>query len=238
MKLVLILLTVFSLFMSCNNSSTPEHLTPEELIKKYRWQELASTPDSISAHAKNDDIFFLNEHIGWVIGSNSGTIYKTVDGGDSWVLQYQSEKGKNGAFAYFRSIGFLNEQVGYVGLLDGVEFGAIMLETRDGGKNWKTIPVIENSNMQGVCGISVVNENILLAAGRIGGNAHMALTTDKGLTWKIKDLSSHISMITDSYFWDEKNGIITGGWHPNFRKGMTWAETYIPPTMRIIRTRD
>ena len=115
-----------------------------------------------------------------------------------------------------------------------MEQGAIMYETRDGGLTWNTIPAIQNSTMEGICGIFVVDEKTLVAGGRIGGAAYIAITSDKGLTWKIINPQNYISMITDSYFWDKDNGIVTGG----FSTDNSPNEIYGKSIMRIIRTRD
>jgi photosystem II stability/assembly factor-like uncharacterized protein len=34
-----------------------------------------------------DDIFFLNENLGWAANGAYATIYKTTDGGETWVSQ-------------------------------------------------------------------------------------------------------------------------------------------------------
>ncbi|MCB0301142.1 MAG: hypothetical protein KDE52_13885, partial [Calditrichaeota bacterium] len=50
---------------------------------QYSWSELPNAPIAASRH---DDTWFVNERIGWVVNIR-GEIYKTIDGGNSWVNQ-------------------------------------------------------------------------------------------------------------------------------------------------------
>ncbi|MGB3081001.1 MAG: hypothetical protein WBB31_18105, partial [Saprospiraceae bacterium] len=47
-----------------------------------------------------DDIYFINENIGWTVNSE-GNIFKTIDGGLTWTWLYQNSY-------YFRSVEFLD----------------------------------------------------------------------------------------------------------------------------------
>lgn len=229
-KIYLFVLVLF--ITNCDSSKIEAPFQPDDtLIKQFKWEVLNSTPGDITSFVKNDDIYFLNEEIGWVIGSGTGTVYKTSDGGNTWVKLLDTD-------TYFRSIGFLTEEIGYVGALYGDTQGVIVYETRDAGVTWNPVEAIQNSPMQGVCGISIVDENTMVAGGRIGGAAYIAMTTDQGLTWKIINPQSHISMITDSYFWDANNGLVTGGFVANYHDSLSTSETYARSEMRIIRTRD
>ncbi len=71
-----------------------------------------------------NDVFFLNENIGWA-GGSTGTLLKTSDAGNTWETVTLPIVGS------VYSIYFLNEQVGWVGLSSD-----ILLSTTDGGANW------------------------------------------------------------------------------------------------------
>jgi hypothetical protein len=123
---------ILILVISCDKSDLENPADPDiELWKTHKWKVLHSTPDKIRSWSKNDDIYFLDENIGWVIGSGTRTVYKTTNGGLTWNLILEAPE-VNGVNAYFRSIGFLNEQTGYVGVLYGKEYGQVLFETRDG----------------------------------------------------------------------------------------------------------
>jgi hypothetical protein len=59
-----------------------------------------------------------------------------------------------------------------------------------------------------------------------------------GLTAAAEAVSAVFTFDTDSYFWDENNGIVTGGYVENYVDGMPSGEAYSKSEMRIIRTRD
>ncbi|MBL0281540.1 MAG: hypothetical protein IPQ11_14560 [Bacteroidetes bacterium] len=48
-------------------------------LQAQTWQELPNAP---AAQFVNDDIFFINDNIGWMVNLD-GFIYKTIDGGDT-----------------------------------------------------------------------------------------------------------------------------------------------------------
>jgi photosystem II stability/assembly factor-like uncharacterized protein len=73
------------------------------------------------------DIFFINEEIGWICGSNMSFILKTIDGGQSWQIQEVE-----GADAFSR-IEFANASFGIA--FNG-QLGGSAVETFDGGLTW------------------------------------------------------------------------------------------------------
>ena len=115
MKLFFILFTCIIL-ITCNSSN--ENSTSPNLLDNYLWTELKFP----SAQFKYDDIYFIHPDTGWVvvndqnIGYNPGQIMKTVDGGESWTTSNIPKP--DGSREFFRSVGFLNSQVGFVGNLD------------------------------------------------------------------------------------------------------------------------
>ena len=73
-----------------------------------------------------NDVYFLNDDIGWVIGS-SGEYAKSVDGGMTWgrpLNPIPIEKSLNSEY-------FVDEINGFIGADDGY-----FLITTDGGENW------------------------------------------------------------------------------------------------------
>ena len=93
-KLVQLTLLII-VFISCNKDEINLNYTVEII-----------TPNS---ETNFHQIFFLNEFTGFVVGGqrgNFGLIYKTIDGGQSWDLNYSADQS---LFA----INFLNDSVGY-----------------------------------------------------------------------------------------------------------------------------
>ena len=90
------------------------------------WKTLTAAPVT----SRHDDGYFLNENTGWVVGR--GKIWKTNDGGHSWINQF--DKGT----IYFRSIGFVDSLTGVACNLGTNEFGGqtdtnLIYRTTNGG---------------------------------------------------------------------------------------------------------
>lgn len=72
-------------------------------------------------------VYFLNETFGWVVGYN-GTIYKTLDGGETWGPQ------TSGTTSTLLNVFFYDEQLGWA-----VGEGNTLLKTNNGGLLWEKI---------------------------------------------------------------------------------------------------
>jgi photosystem II stability/assembly factor-like uncharacterized protein len=206
MKCSLILLIIF-LLLACEESVSETKKAP--IIKSttpynYEWVRFGTIPDQIIQFSKNDDIYFVNANVGWAMASGYGEVYKTSNGGASWEKQLEAD-------AYFRSMAFFDENVGFVGNLNGRERGSTMYMTEDGGATWNHVAALDTPAMDGVCGMSIADENTVYAAGRYTGRAIVAKSTDRGKTWSVKSLEPDMNMVVDVYFWHADSGIVTGG---------------------------
>src|SRR5687768_6246739 len=81
-----------------------------------QWVLSGELPTSV----RYEDIFFIDSMVGWTV-SSGGRIFKTTNGGETWINQYQTGN-------YLRSVEFINDSIGFAGSLDG-----ILLRTTDGG---------------------------------------------------------------------------------------------------------
>jgi photosystem II stability/assembly factor-like uncharacterized protein len=163
------------------------------------WVALPNAPTL--GLARHDDVTFVDEDTGWVINFRC-LIFHTNDGGDTWTQQYQ-----NGP--RFRSVGFANDQVGWVGSLDAHQ---VLYETRDGGQTWSNITNrISGVNPGGICGLWVVNDQVVYAVGAYSGTPRFIKSIDGGQTWTSRDMSVHIQTLVDVYFMDEQRGFALGG---------------------------
>ncbi len=179
-----------------------------------KWRTLPGAPTG----ARMDDVFFTSPSIGWVIASNcdwwscSGKIWKTIDGGETWALQSESE-------GYPRSIGFADSLTGWLGLLSNYDSLGVLYHTIDGGENWSLVQNIPEPRPQGICGISVVNDSVVYASGRYNGPPRVIKTTDRGITWTSMDLSAYAGALVDCYFFSPDSGFVVGSSNADYHSG-------------------
>jgi len=65
------------------------------------WQPLTNSVSNTN-NQRFDDVFFINENIGWAANGYYATVYKTIDGGKTWTKQLD-ETELDGDY-YFRNI--------------------------------------------------------------------------------------------------------------------------------------
>ena len=174
------------------------------------WRPLPNAP---FAEGRHDDVFFVNASLGW-IANTAGEIFKTTDGGESWIRQLHDETDL-GYRVFFRSIGFANEQVGWAGNLgftNNPNTEHVLFETRDGGTSWTDITErIAGPRPAGICGLWVVSEQTIYGVGRWNGPPTFIKSVDGGLSWTSVDLRPVVTGLVDVYFFNEDIGLIVGG---------------------------
>ena len=163
-----------------------------QLITAQQWQVTGVLPPA----SRYDDVYFLNELTGWTVNS-AGEIFRTADGGDSWIEQFSSGY-------YLRSVEFINESIGFAGSLNGV-----LLRTEDGGENWTEIQDSVHMGLEGICGLSHVG-NTVYGVGVWNHPAYFIKSTDQGITWTYTDLSAYASGMVDCHFVNENIGFVAG----------------------------
>lgn len=206
------------------------------------WQKLATEPYS----GKQDDVFFVTPERGWYV-NGAGRIYKTVDGGKSWVKQLD----KPGT--YFRCIAFLDEKRGFAGNIGPDYFPGVtdtmpLYETRDGGATWSAVTNLRGPRVTGLCAIEIVRQpfinagqleerRTIWAGGRVGGPALLLRSDDDGASWESTDLSAQCGMILDVKFVSAKVGFVCAASSSEVQKshalilmtrdgGKTWVKKY------------
>lgn len=165
------------------------------------WQTI---PNSISNgnNQRFDDVFFINDTVGWAANGFYATVYKTIDGGINWTVQL-SEAGLGGDY-YFRNIEFINENIGFVGTLNGVLF-----KTIDGGENWTTVTNI-TPNPVAICGLEAIGSSTIYGCGAYFTPAHIIKSTDSGNTWSFTDMSAYANALVEVTFLTEDIGFAAG----------------------------
>lgn len=119
-----------------------------------------------------EEIYFVNSQVGWAMPANSTTMYKTVDGGNTW--DYWTTPGTQSGLSIF----FLDENIGWVGSLAGVN------RTLDGGLTWENTFI--NSNVMAIHFFSSTSGYCVTSDGDLYN------TVDGGITWTIVSLGSLI----------------------------------------------
>lgn len=172
----------------------------EEIELDYSIETIVSNSE-LNFH----QIVFINENVGFVVGGQrgqSGSIYRTSDGGQSWDLSFYTDRS-------LYTINFLNETTGFAG---GEQL--ILLKTFDQGVNWEeynfpyypdelyTVPFKK---------IEFVNDTIVyLVGGMYFDRGLIARSKNGGLWWNYDFFDYEI---TSSHFFDHEYGILSGYGH-------------------------
>ncbi|WNH08022.1 YCF48-related protein [Thalassobellus suaedae] len=169
-------------------------------LSQSTWQTLTNITPNIN-NQRFDDVFFLDENTGWAANGYYANVYKTIDGGKNWTEQLsQSELG--GSY-YFRNIEFLNNDIGFLGTLNGEFF-----KTTDGGDNWSLVTIIPNP--PAICGLDTVGTSTIYGCGAYFSPAHIIKSTDSGVTWQFIDMSAYANALVEIHFLTENVGFVSG----------------------------
>jgi len=163
------------------------------------WKALPNAPVTQRV-ARHEDVFFVDPSVGWVVNL-IGQIFKTTNGGESWVKQFDDGQAR------FRSVGFANSLRGWAGTLDS----ALLYQTTDGGSAWSKVRNLPAPKPKGICGISVVNDSVVYGSGFNNGPAHVIKTMDAGKTWSSIVMEKFASILIDCYFFSPDSGFVVGG---------------------------
>lgn len=205
------------------------------------WTKLKTEPYP----GKQDDISFINEKEGWYV-NGYGKIYKTRDGGQTWEKQLEQQG------SFFRTVAFLDEQVGFVGTVGTDYFPNVsdtipLYGTADGGVTWSPVPY-SGPYVQGLCAIDVVREQYInhgqidykthiFAVGRVGSPANLMVSHDAGKTWTSRSMNSEAQMLFDIKMLDKNVGIACAATDADITNsnalilrtgdgGKTWTKVY------------
>lgn len=205
------------------------------------WQKLETEPYA----GKQDDISFVDENTGWYV-NGFGKIFHTKDGGKTWEKQLEK------AGSFFRTVSFLDENIGFVGTVGTDYFPNVtdtipLYGTKDGGKSWKPISY-KGPYVKGLCAIDVVKEQYInhgkidykthiFAVGRVGSPANIMMSHDGGENWTSKSMNSDCKMLFDIKMLDKNNGFVCAATSEDISQsnalilrtsdgGATWQKVY------------
>ena len=179
--------------------------TPATPAQPATWTLLPDSPTG-ALNGRHEDISFPTTELGYLVNFN-GELHRTNDGGDSWDLLHRVDTFTEEPVR-LRSVGFLNETKGWFGALTP---GYVLWQTNDGGMTLQNITDRVGLGADlGICGLWVVNENVVYGVGRYYGPARLYMTKDGGLTWTVRNMSEYAGRLVDVHFFDELNGFIVG----------------------------
>jgi photosystem II stability/assembly factor-like uncharacterized protein len=164
------------------------------------WQEMPNLYSNPNGQ-RFDDIFFLNENLGWAANGFYAAVYKTTDGGLTWTEQLNN--GILGSNHYFRNIQFLDENIGFLGTLNGKFY-----KTTNGGANWTLVTI--NPNPNAICGLDTAGTSTIYGCGAYFEPAFIIKSTDSGISWSHIDMSAYANALVEVKFIDELNGFAAG----------------------------
>lgn len=164
------------------------------------WSPLPNIAANLNGQ-RFDDVFFLNENLGWAANGYYASVYKTTDGGATWTQQLSN--AILGSNHYFRNIEFLNENIGFLGTLNGKFY-----KTIDGGTTWNLVSITPNP--AAICGLDCVGISTIYGCGAYFSPACIIKSTDSGATFQRIDMSAYANALVEVLFTDENTGFAAG----------------------------
>jgi photosystem II stability/assembly factor-like uncharacterized protein len=182
-----------------------------------RWAKLA-VPGAEALDFR--DVDAVDERTAYVLSIGPGgasRIYKTIDAGATWTLQFTNEKRN----AFFDAMAFWDAERG-IAVSDSVEGEFYVLMTADGGRTWMRLPPDRFPDAQ-------ASEGFFAASGTnvaVWGSDHVWLATgaadvtrvlrsaDRGETWAVAETpvpGGPSAGIFSVAFRDALHGIAVGG---------------------------
>ncbi len=167
------------------------------------------------------DVHALDAATAWLLSIGDGRqsrIYHTVDGGESWQLQFLNPDPR----AFFDCFDFWDA---YSGLVFGDSYdGAFpVLETADGGRTWTPLssallPAAALGEggfaASGTCLVAAAPGTAWIGTGASAGGARVLRTTDRGRSWSVAEtpiVRGPSRGITTLAFRDSLHGAALGG---------------------------
>lgn len=149
------------------------------LIGNWGTDEWTTVSMPTDAHLR--DIFFLNNTTGFIT-ADAGLIFKTTDGGTTWVEMITEGAGGGS----INNIFFTSEMRGFI-----CGFG-FLRRTTDGGATWADIPgFVPEHAMYQLQELDFLNEEVGYVCGDIG---YIYKTTDGGITWTQQSTGTEVSL--------------------------------------------
>ncbi len=166
------------------------------------------------------DVDAVDGQIAYVLSIGNGDasrIYKTVDAGATWQLQFTNDVPE----AFYDAMAFWDPDSG-VAVSDSVDGRFVVRTTADGGRTWPLVdadrlpPALDNEGYFAASGTNVATfgrSHVWLGTGA-ASRARVLHSPDRGATWRIADTPMAAGPTSGIYsiaFRDELHGVIVGG---------------------------
>ncbi len=149
--------------------------------------------DSLNAYRYLENMYFTDADHGWIVGSaGTGHLYRTVDAGENWELEYSGGPG-----GYIHDIQFINDSIGWI-----ASQGTVM-KSVNGGSTWQ--PLIDTVLNTRSIFFTDENHGWFACLGKTLG-----FTTDGGLTWTFRDLEGSNVLLDKIFFLNNQEGWCSG----------------------------
>ena len=180
------------------------------------WQKLTVTSDTLDFR----DIDAIDERTAYVLSIGTGPasrIYKTIDAGETWTLQFKNEEPKG----FLDAMSFWDADHGVV-FGDSIDGKLDILKTEDGGLVWSRLAsdklptALSNEGAFAASGtnIAVFGKNHAWIGTGAAAKARVLRTTDRGRTWQAAETPLAAGPSTGIFsiaFRDAKHGVVVGG---------------------------
>ncbi len=173
---------------------------------------------SPSIEAELNDVFLIDEQIGWIVGNN-GILLKTTNGGLNWFK-------KHTPYQYnFLKIFFFNQNYGWIGTANGR-----ILITTNGGEDWSEALIQSDfTYFDAIYFTSPWTGHISVGKHRA---VYLMRTTNGGFSWTKRDSlvsATEASRWYDIDFYTENLGVVVGDKKDAQRYttngGITWLKS-------------
>lgn len=156
-------------------------------------------------------VYFVTENTGWIVGSK-GTIYKTSDGGTSWIEQ------DAGVHCDLNDVIMLDENSGYI-----AGDSSVVLKTINGGINWERLD-LQTPYYVKMSSVFFIDD----LKGWVGGDYRIYRTSDGGQTWSVHEFW-WADWVDDIQFLDSLTGYRAGRFiEKTLDGGESWDMLSVP----------
>ena len=191
------------------------------------WSSLPFAPTG----GRYDDMSFANDSTGFV--SQNSEVYRTTDRGEHWSLISLLDSSNQ---YYVRSIEFINDTIGFAGLLSSASpLIGNLYKTIDGGVSWSLLQNMQIQSNDGICGMAHYG-NSLIAVGTWSGAAWFYRSNDFGLSWTKLNLFAFASGLVDCYMLNSDTILVSGTADAANQYGATILKSYRLSLTEIIST--
>jgi photosystem II stability/assembly factor-like uncharacterized protein len=183
----------------------------------HNWQTLP-VPEAAALDFRDVDAIDARTAYALSIGPGEASrIYKTIDAGRTWRLQYTNHDPK----AFFDAMTFADAKHGVV-MSDSVDGQFVIMLTADGGTTWTRAPqaglppALPNEGAFAASGsnVAMVGTNHVWIGTGAASTARVLRSIDGGRSWKVSETpleSGPSAGIFSIAFRDARHGVIVGG---------------------------